>query len=212
MGIIQEAIRSLAPKPRAALEGLPAVKDAIHREESAQKDMALQARLRCLDDLAANAEQIKRLNEEIARQQVATNAAHDAYVEQAGKLGEMTTHRTRLQDRESSLCGELGGTHGEHVLDRQLSLLHGVIFSVPVEVDRKRYLMPSGPYASDPQSSVYQARKRLQAEIDGLIAYHDAVKAAYSRLVALRLARIGPSELAAKVEEIVTPLQGFRVG
>ncbi len=177
----------------------PAIQDALAQERAAEEAQKTKARIEIIDHLASLAKDVRAVDEQIGKQQAVTDKAHDAYVEQAHKLGALNTRRAELQMMESSACRGLSD-NGERILDEALTSLDGQMRWLADEV---RLLQENPAMTADGQ------RERL-AKIARFTGYHRAIKDALGRARKLSYARISPAELAAKVEALMTPLAGFK--
>lgn len=176
----------------------PAIQDALAQERAAEEAQKTKARIEIIDHLASLAKDVRAVDEQIAKQQAVTDKAHDAYVEQAHKLGALNTRRAELQMMESSACRGLSD-NGERILDDALASLDGQMRWLADEV---RLLQENPAMTADGK------RERL-AKIERFTGYHRVFKTALEQARKLSRARISPAELAAKVEALLAPMAGF---
>lgn len=187
----------------------PYVMAELQKEETERDAAALQGRLRCLDDLTANGKEIADLQRKAQKQKEAADRAHDAYIEQAAKLGELERRILHLQTHEGRLCCSLSADHGEAALDEWLGKLPSGMAWLAGQIAQLR-ADTSGSWGRDPESATYADRQKKLGTIKRFTRYHEETKAAYERALELRLARISPSQLAAEVEALVSPLRDHK--
>ena len=186
-------------------ERTPMVQEYVENQAREAEQAALQGRLRCLDDITKNGKEIAELQAKAEKQKVVTDRAHDAYIEQAQKLNELTTRITHLQNHEVRLCCSLHGEHGEEPLDTALSKLHGGLCWLVSEIVRLKD-ETSGHWGRDPETAAYRDRQDKLGKIKRFERYHAEAKKAYARALELRMAKVSPAALAAEVEQLLEPL------
>jgi chromosome segregation ATPase len=192
----QEVIRLMHTDPRI----MQAAAEVQAKREKAELD----ARIAAIEEVNAAVNEGARLEKEIHALNPKFDTAKRDYEAIAAKMGELHRRREQAQRNEGHACERLGA-HGEGQLVETLSRLDMGLRSMRAEaqlmqdqVARQKFDVFAGGYP--PSRARDMARLK---EHTGKIKTAEQIMA---QLYELRGARISPRELAAEIENLMSPL------
>jgi hypothetical protein len=163
----------------------------LRHAAEAQEREAADARTSVLDELDHNHKEATELDKQIIKQQAAADKAHDAWVEQAAKLGEMQQRRQHLQSAESSACIRLN-LAGNDPVETHMGFLESGIPSALHEVARMR----DTPGITD--SEKFKTRR----EVEKCRRYVEVLRSQIATTNDLRKSRLSPAKIAERIAEL----------